>query len=287
MPTRLLREGIIDSEAVNRLGWPAEVFYRRLMNAVDDFGRYDARPSVLRSRLYPLKLGAVSEADVSSWLAECERAGLVSRYTANGRECILFHKLGPARAKTSKFPDPPPDLPPTLRADENICAQMQTDENICAQTRAYVPDSDSIVCVSNLPTFSDSDLKSKTRGGGRAREGPSSDEFLAAWNALGDPFPRALRMSDTRSKALKARCSDKFWLENWQAALAQLPQTPFLRGEGGTGWVADVEFFLRPDTVQKIVEGKYVNGPGRGKKPDFREDFNREAQKFLQNGDQS
>jgi hypothetical protein len=142
VPTRLLREGILDSEGVNRLGWPAEVFYRRLMSVVDDFGRFDARPSVLRSRLYPLKLGTVSEADVSSWLAECERAGLVSRYTVNGREYLLFYRSGPARSKVSKFPEPPDDirLPPQL-ASENICAQTQTDENVCAQTFADVPDS--------------------------------------------------------------------------------------------------------------------------------------------------
>ena len=36
MPNRILREGILTSERVNALSWEAEVFYRRLMSAVDE-----------------------------------------------------------------------------------------------------------------------------------------------------------------------------------------------------------------------------------------------------------
>lgn len=271
MPTRLLREGIIDSAAVNSLSPHAEVFYRRLMSVVDDFGRFDARPAVLRSRLYPLQLESVREASIPRWIAECVKAGLVRLYVVSGRQYILFHKLGAPRAKTSKYPDPPPEI-----------EAMRADENICAQTFADVPDShshshsssDSIVCVSANPVCNpvcNPDCKSKTRERAHAREGPSSDEFSEAWNALGKPFPRIVRFTDARGKALDARCKDEFWRENWRAALSQLPMTPFLRGEGSTGWIANVEFFLQPDTVQKIIEGKYENGPGRSGKPSIAE----------------
>ena len=54
MPNRILREGILDSDRVNKLSWGAEVFYRRLMSVVDDFGRFDARIDLLKSKLYPL-----------------------------------------------------------------------------------------------------------------------------------------------------------------------------------------------------------------------------------------
>ncbi len=39
MPNRIIREGILTSEAVNSLSWEAEVFFRRLLSVVDDFGR--------------------------------------------------------------------------------------------------------------------------------------------------------------------------------------------------------------------------------------------------------
>jgi hypothetical protein len=153
MPSRLLREGIIDSEAVNAVSFPAEVFYRRLMSVVDDFGRFDGRPSVLRSRLYPLKVDTVREADISRWIAECVKAGLIALYAVNRagsprwiacekaglavsgdeRPYILFPKLGSPRSKESRYPDPP------ISDNRSASAQMFTDENICTQTRADVP----------------------------------------------------------------------------------------------------------------------------------------------------
>ncbi len=48
MPNRILREGILTSERVNLLSWEAEVFYRRLMSVVDDYGRFHAHPALLR-----------------------------------------------------------------------------------------------------------------------------------------------------------------------------------------------------------------------------------------------
>lgn len=132
MPVRLLREGILDSTAVNALSFPAEVFYRRLMSVVDDFGRFDGRLAVLRCRLYSLKVETVREADIAGWVAECAAVGLVSLYAvdADGRArwvsaagggaaslpndqkpYLLLHKLGPARAKASKCPPPPDGVP--------------------------------------------------------------------------------------------------------------------------------------------------------------------------------
>ncbi len=40
MPNRVIREGILNSQRVNKLTEPAELFYRRLMSVVDDFGRF-------------------------------------------------------------------------------------------------------------------------------------------------------------------------------------------------------------------------------------------------------
>lgn len=125
MPARLLREGILDSDAVNQLTAPEEVFYRRLMSVVDDFGRFDGRVPVLRSRLYALQLSQVREADISRWIAACEKAGLIALYDVDCKPYILFHRLGQPRAESSKYPDPPTEIV-CWRASENGCAQMKT-----------------------------------------------------------------------------------------------------------------------------------------------------------------
>ncbi len=108
MPNRIIREGIISSEAVCSLGWPAEVFYRRLLSVVDDFGRFHAHGSLLRAACYPLQIDKVGNADIAKWLAECARAGLVSTYTVDGKGYLQVHKFDQrVRAEKSKFPQMP------------------------------------------------------------------------------------------------------------------------------------------------------------------------------------
>lgn len=107
MPNRYLRESYIGSESVNALSWQAEVFWTRLLVAVDDWGRCEAHPKLLRAKIFPLRLDAVREADVSRLIAECEKAGLVRLYSDNGKEYLQMFKWEVGRALESKYPDPP------------------------------------------------------------------------------------------------------------------------------------------------------------------------------------
>ena len=146
MPNRILREGILDSESVCSLSFQAEVFYRRLMSVVDDFGRFDGRVGVLRSRLYPLQIDKVREADITRWIAECETAGVIALYAVGAKPYILFRKCDPPRANASKFPSPPAGTGSQPPAHVDPCAQPQADADMCAQPRPYsysVPYSDS------------------------------------------------------------------------------------------------------------------------------------------------
>lgn len=104
---RILRGNILTSDAVNELSWPAEVFYRRLMSIVDDYGLYDARPAILRSELYGLKIDRVSNADIVKWMNECSEAGLISTYEIDGKPYLELLKFNQRlRQKVSKFPKP-------------------------------------------------------------------------------------------------------------------------------------------------------------------------------------
>lgn len=107
MPNRILREGILTSAAVGRLGWAEEVFYRRLHSVVDDFGRYYADAGLLRAACYPRQLNKVSDSDIGKWLRACVDAALVRVYPAeDGEQYLEVVKFGQqVRAKKSKFPD--------------------------------------------------------------------------------------------------------------------------------------------------------------------------------------
>lgn len=106
MPNRIVREGILTSERIDQLDAAAEVFYRRLMSKVDDHGLYDARPAILRSSLYPLRTDRVREADISRWIAACEKAGLIALYEHEGKPYMqMLDTRWPARSEP-KYPLP-------------------------------------------------------------------------------------------------------------------------------------------------------------------------------------
>ena len=155
MPNRILREGILTSAKLAQLGWAEEVFYRRLMSVVDDFGRYYADVGLLRAACYPRQLNKVSDSDVGKWLACVQKAALVRVYPAEDGESYLellnFNQQ--VRAKKSKFPHPPDDAThvhsrctadaqhPQANAHLGVCGDgdVSGDVDVCA-AREKPPD---------------------------------------------------------------------------------------------------------------------------------------------------
>jgi hypothetical protein len=114
LPNRILREGILTSPRIAKLGWAEEVFYRRMHSIVDDFGRYFADVGLLRAACYPRQLNKVSDSDVGKWLHACVAAALVRVYQVDGEGYLLLLDFNQqVRAKKSRFPD----MPSTCAAD--------------------------------------------------------------------------------------------------------------------------------------------------------------------------
>lgn len=81
------------------------------------------------------------------------------------------------------------------------------------------------------------------------------EKFKGLWNELPPPIPKLLRMGKGRLRRFKARLNDNGWLDEYPKALHLIPSRPFLMGD--KGWVANVDWFLQPDSVTKIKEGQY------------------------------
>ena len=135
MPNRIVREGILSSERVDKLGPDAEVLFRRLLNVVDDFGRYYAHLKLVRTACYPLRADRIQDSDIDRMLKEIQAAGLIALYQVGDKPYLQIYSPEKPRAKKSKFPQPP--------ADANICAQAP------AHAPVFVFDSvfDSVVVV--------------------------------------------------------------------------------------------------------------------------------------------
>jgi hypothetical protein len=129
MPNRIIKESICISENLNNLTADEECFFLRLTVKVDDFGRYDARPAVLRASCYPLKLEKVKEKDIEKWLKSLVRENLIVIYHYRGKPYLYlttWKEHQTPRAKNSKFPDPT-GVEINLQEDVCNCMQMQAD----------------------------------------------------------------------------------------------------------------------------------------------------------------
>ncbi len=113
MPNRIVREGIIDSRAVNSLSEPGEILYRRLMSVVDDYGRYEADPQLLRGKCFSRQLDRWPISRISAVIEE-----LGATPNDDGFPLVLVYKIGNKsylelsnfnqrlRSKISRYPAP-------------------------------------------------------------------------------------------------------------------------------------------------------------------------------------
>jgi hypothetical protein len=105
MPTRLIREGFLDSDKIDTLSNGAEIFFVRLMLCADDYGRFDGRSLIIKNRAYPLK-DKLTIKKIDEWMTECIKKGLIIRYMVKDKpyiEIIDFKQR--LRSKKSKYPD--------------------------------------------------------------------------------------------------------------------------------------------------------------------------------------
>lgn len=108
MPNRVIKESICDSERINQLSPLEEItFYRLLVNA-DDYGCFDAREMVVKSRLFPLK--EIKPAEVKKLLARLAEVGLIRLYTVAGKAYLQVNKWSEhQRLRVSRHKYPTPD----------------------------------------------------------------------------------------------------------------------------------------------------------------------------------
>lgn len=114
MPSRYIREGLLDSEKMMLAGELAEVLFVRLLLVADDFGRFDGRVSVICRRCWPSAedgKGPTQES-VAERLAKLAEHGLILTYVADGKPFIYIPNFKQrTRASKSKCPDPPLGFP--------------------------------------------------------------------------------------------------------------------------------------------------------------------------------
>ena len=121
MPQRFLRPGITTSKRWNRCDWPTQSLYSRLITLVDDYGRYEADPELIRSHAFPFgdPTGKILPlTTVARMLRTLADKNLVILYQMSGKEYLQLLRWQERARSASKCPEPP-------------CEQLTTNDNKC------------------------------------------------------------------------------------------------------------------------------------------------------------
>lgn len=126
---------VLENDAVSRLSLLAEIFLHRLINAVDRYGCFDARPMMLRAKLFPLKLNDVTEEGITTWLTECVDGGLIKLYEVNG---MPYLQLTGFKRRLGAYKTPYPE-PPSFEEEieEPVVTEVTPMENAVQETPVY------------------------------------------------------------------------------------------------------------------------------------------------------
>jgi hypothetical protein len=123
LPNRIIKESICTSDSIDGLSWFEECFFYRLIVNCDDYGRMDARPAILRARLFPLK--SVTDKQIEAALQSLRTAAMIDLYVVDGRSYLqlrTWERHQQIRAKKSKYPAP-----------DEACNQMISDDIKCSR----------------------------------------------------------------------------------------------------------------------------------------------------------
>ncbi len=164
--------------------------------------------------------------------------------------------------------------PKLIQATLDACCSKAIGWIVKDETRSECDTPESISIDGGVPTGQDITEHNNTE-----HNSAPIPAVAVAWNQI--PGVTHVRsMTPSRSKSLSARLADSEWQRCWPDAIDRVSQSSFCKGGGSTGWKADLDWFLKPDTVTKILEGKYDDraAPSAGSKmtgiQQFLEDHN-------------
>ena len=113
MPNRIIKESIAKSEKVNGLTDFQFRLWVHLITYVDDYGRGDARPAIIKGSCFPFR-DRMTNRDIEKGLADLADAGCVSLYSVDGKPYLHFpnwEQHQRVRSKISKCPAPEDGVP--------------------------------------------------------------------------------------------------------------------------------------------------------------------------------
>lgn len=131
---------------------------------------------------------------------------------------------------------------------EQIGNENGTNRELIGEHSSLIP-----IPIPNKDSLSETDGGDNKPESATSREGfklAQAQEFVRVWNMCGGVI-LCRRLTKKRIDLIDVRCRDPDW--NWREALEKFPLKCF----GGEGWRPDIDWFLKPDSALRVLEGKY------------------------------
>lgn len=231
------------------LGWPEEVFFRRLMSIVDDYGRYEANPQLLRSRCYPLQTDAVRVTDITRWLAACQTAGVILYYAVLGKQYLEVINFQQQQRSASKYPP--------LTSDDAACNHLLAHAHLGVSVVVSVVDKKpTALSPAKLPTCPTSEIINLYHAAlpelpsVRLHTKSRVKAIRTTWDwVMTSKKTDHSRRAETADDALK-------WFKNY---FERASNNDFLMGRGKRSddhqnWQCDLDFLLTEKGMKQVIE---------------------------------
>lgn len=85
----------------------------------------------------------------------------------------------------------------------------------------------------------------------------SYTEVQRLYNEICKSFPRCVKLSERRRRAIGARMRAGYTLEDFKKLFEEAEQSEFLKGKNDRDWQADFDWLLKDANIVKVLEGRY------------------------------
>ena len=253
--TRNLKPGFFKNEDLAMLAPLTRLLFAGLWCWADRDGRLEDRPKRLKAEILPY-----DDCDVDEMLRQLVTppGRFITRYEVEGQRYIGIpqfraHQNPHQAEKSSGIPAPP---------DKHGASTVQAPDKHSSKRALTLNPSSLTLNPSSLPKGRESAAPPLS-----SDDDPPSltvEAFVKQWNSLKGVCP-CKNLTKRRREAFRARCKDAAWLENLPEALRRIAESGFCAGQNDRGWKASVDWFLRPDTVVKLIEGAYQGSKNDGR----------------------
>jgi hypothetical protein len=81
-----------------------------------------------------------------------------------------------------------------------------------------------------------------------------SKSFVELWNSNRGPLPESKTLNNNRLRHIRARLSENALAGHWKAIFEFIATHPFYTGQNDRGWLASIDYVIRPGVHDRIFE---------------------------------